>query len=136
MHTRQPLRGGYNVLEYLSNSTGVVSRKEHCPSAGNTAALYPAKEPEKMQTLHQGALVFIASTHLEQKGVKEAREHTFPLLFIQKKKPTLWVLGPSFQVPDPGSRSLAAHLARRSNPITPRKASSDLLTTTFPGNIP
>ncbi|KAF2577230.1 hypothetical protein F2Q68_00005403 [Brassica cretica] len=71
-HTRQPLRGGYNALEYLSNSTRVVLRKEPCPSAGNTAASPPAKEPEKMQTLHQGVLVFIASTHLEQRRVKEA----------------------------------------------------------------
>ncbi|KAF3546830.1 hypothetical protein DY000_02006591 [Brassica cretica] len=100
-HTRQPLRGGYNALEYLSNSTRVVPRKEPCPSAGNTAAPPPAKEPEKMQTLHQGVLVFTASIHLGQRGVKEAGEHTFPLLFIHKKKPTLWVPGPSFQVPDP-----------------------------------
>ena len=55
-----------------------------------------------MLTLHQGVLVFISSTHLEQRGVKEAREHIFPLLFIQKKKPNLWVPGSNFQVPDPG----------------------------------
>ncbi|KAF3513183.1 hypothetical protein F2Q69_00006424 [Brassica cretica] len=73
-----------------------------CPSAENTAAPPPAKEPEKMLTLHQGVLVFISSTHLEQRGVKEAREHIFPLLFIQKKKPSLWVPGSNFQVPDPG----------------------------------
>ena len=53
-----------------------------------------------MLTLHQGLLVFISSTHLEQRGVKEAGEHMFPLLFIQKKKPNLWVPGFSFQVPD------------------------------------
>ncbi|WZZ78288.1 hypothetical protein YC2023_098860 [Brassica napus] len=65
--------------------------------AGNIVALPPAKEPEKMLTLHQGLLVFISSTHLEQRGVKEAGEHMFPLLFIQKKKPNLWVPGFSFQ---------------------------------------
>ena len=52
-----------------------------------------------MLTLHQGVLVFISSTHLEQMGIKEAREHMFPLLFIQKDKPNLWVPGSSFQVP-------------------------------------
>ncbi|KAF2581887.1 hypothetical protein F2Q68_00004241 [Brassica cretica] len=86
---------------YQTTTKRVVPRKEPCPSAGNTAAPPPAKEPEKMQTLHQGVLVFTASIHLEQRGVKEAGEHTFPLLFIHKKKPTLWVPGPSFQVPDP-----------------------------------
>ena len=54
-----------------------------------------------MLILHQGVLVFIPSTHLEQMGVKEAGEHMFPLLFIQKEKPNLWVPGSSFQVPDP-----------------------------------
>jgi len=85
-------------------------RREHC-CAGNTAAPPPAKEPEKMLTLQQGVLVLIPSTHLEQRGVKEAGEHMFPLLFIQKKKPNLWVPGssfqvldPSFQVPDPSFR--------------------------------
>ncbi|KAF3505672.1 hypothetical protein F2Q69_00005706 [Brassica cretica] len=99
-HTKQPLRRGYNASEYLSNSIGVVPRKEPCPSAGNTAALLPAKEPEKMLSLQQGVLVLIPSTHLGQRGVKEAGEHMFPLLFIQKKKPNIWVPGPSFQVPD------------------------------------
>ncbi|KAF2560495.1 hypothetical protein F2Q70_00017434 [Brassica cretica] len=100
-HTREPLRGGYNAFEYSSNSIGVIPRKEPCPRAGNTAALPPAKELRKMLMLHQGVLVFIPSTHLEQMGVKEAGEHMFPLLFIQKEKPNLWVLGSSFQVPDP-----------------------------------
>uniref|UniRef100_A0A0D3DKJ1 GRF-type domain-containing protein n=1 Tax=Brassica oleracea var. oleracea TaxID=109376 RepID=A0A0D3DKJ1_BRAOL len=118
MHTRQPLRGGYNALEYLSNSIGVVPRKEPCPSAGNHAALPPAKELEKMLPRHQGALVFISFIHLEQMGVKEAGKHMFPLQFIQKKKPNLWVLGFSFKVPVPrfripGSGSLAVHLTRR-----------------------
>ena len=75
----------YNALEYMSNSTGDVPRKEPCPSAGNTAAPPPAKEPEKMLTLQQGVLVLTPSTHLEQRGVKEAGEHMFPQLFIQKK---------------------------------------------------
>ncbi|KAF3551258.1 hypothetical protein DY000_02008193 [Brassica cretica] len=92
---------GYNALEYLSNSTGVVRRNEPCPSAGNTAAPPPAKEPEKMLTLQEGVLILIPSTHLEQRGVKEAGEHIILLLFIQKEKPNLWVPGPSFQVPDP-----------------------------------
>ncbi|KAF2590802.1 hypothetical protein F2Q70_00038694 [Brassica cretica] len=118
MHTRQPLRGGYNALEYLSNSIGVVPRKEPCPSAGNHAALPPAKELEKMLPRHQGALVFISFIHLEQMGVKESGKHMFPLQFIQKKKPNLWVLGFSFKVPVPrfripGSGSLAVHLTRR-----------------------
>ncbi|KAF3532186.1 hypothetical protein DY000_02039495 [Brassica cretica] len=99
--TRQPLKGGYNALEYLSNSTWVVPRKEPCPSAGNTAAPSPTKEPEKMLTLQQRVLVLIPSTHLEQRGVKEAGERIIPLPFIQKEKLNLWVLGFSFQVPDP-----------------------------------
>ena len=64
-----------------------------------------------MLILHQGVLVFISSTHLKQMGEKRAGQHVFPLLFIQKKKPKLWVLGssfqvldPSFQVPDPSFR--------------------------------
>ncbi|KAF3599229.1 hypothetical protein F2Q69_00034889 [Brassica cretica] len=81
-------------------------------SAGNTAAPPPAKELEKMLTLHQGVLVFISSTHLEQRGVKEAREHMFPLLFIQKKKPNLWVPGSSFQVPDPRFRTFGCSVVR------------------------
>ncbi|KAF3530778.1 hypothetical protein DY000_02039447 [Brassica cretica] len=81
-------------------------------SAGNTAAPPPAKELEKMLTLHQGVLVFISFTHLEQRGVKEAREHMFPLLFIQKKKPNLWVPGSSFQVPDPRFRTFGCSVVR------------------------
>ena len=54
-----------------------------------------------MLILHQGVLVFIPSTHLEKMGEKEAGEHMFPLLFIQKEKSNLWVPGSSFQVPDP-----------------------------------
>ncbi|KAF3569749.1 hypothetical protein F2Q69_00058991 [Brassica cretica] len=80
---------------------------------------------------HQGALVFISFIHLEQMGVKEAGKHMFPLQFIQKKKPNLWVLGFSFKVPVPrfripGSGSLAVHLTRRSNPMTPRKSKLQL----------
>ncbi|KAF2610957.1 hypothetical protein F2Q70_00011788 [Brassica cretica] len=100
-HTKQPLRGGYNALAYFSNSSRVVPRKKPCPNAGNTADPPPAKEPGKMLLLHQGVLVFISSTHLEQMGEKGAGEHMFPLLFIQKKKPNLRVPGSSFQVPDP-----------------------------------
>ena len=54
-----------------------------------------------MLILHLGVLVFIPSTHSDQMGVKEAGEHMFPLLFIQKEKQNLWVPGSSFQVPDP-----------------------------------
>ena len=64
-----------------------------------------------MLILHQGVLLCIPSTHLEQMGVNEAGEDMFPLLFIQKEKPNLWVPGtsfqvldPSFQVPDPRFR--------------------------------
>ncbi|KAG5384496.1 hypothetical protein IGI04_035966, partial [Brassica rapa subsp. trilocularis] len=92
--------GGYNALEYLSNSIGVGPRKEPCPSAGNSAALPPAKQPEKMLTLHQGVMVLISSTHLEKMGVKEAGEHMLPLQLIEKKKAK--PLGFSFQVPDLG----------------------------------
>nr|VDD54610.1 unnamed protein product [Brassica oleracea] len=53
---------------------------------------------------HQGALVFISFIHLEQMGVKESGKHMFPLQFIQKKKPNLWVLGFSFKVPVPRFR--------------------------------
>ncbi|KAF2608241.1 hypothetical protein F2Q68_00043864 [Brassica cretica] len=84
----------------------VVPRKEPCPSAGNTAALPPAKEPGKMLILYQGVLVFISSTHLEQMGEKGAGEQMFPLLFIQKKKSNLWVPGSNFQVPNPSFKVL------------------------------
>ncbi|KAH0854299.1 LOW QUALITY PROTEIN: hypothetical protein HID58_083942, partial [Brassica napus] len=90
--------GGQSAFEHSSNSIGVVPRKKPCPRAGNIVALPPAKEPEKMLTLHQGLLVFISSTHLEQRGVKEAGEHMFPLLFIQKKKPNLWVPASKFRI--------------------------------------
>ncbi|WZZ60320.1 hypothetical protein YC2023_060427 [Brassica napus] len=95
MHTRQPLRGGYNAFEYSSSSIGVVPQKEPCPSTENTAAP-PPKKTEKMLTIHHGMLVSISYTQLKQMGVKGAREHLFPLLFIQKKKDKL--LGSSFQV--------------------------------------
>ena len=54
-----------------------------------------------MLILHQGLLVFISSTHLEEMGEKGAGKHMFPQPFIQKKKPNLRVPGSSFQVPDP-----------------------------------
>ena len=57
-----------------------------------------------MLILHQGVLVFIPSTHLEQVGVKEAGEHMFPLPFIQKEKPNLWVPGSGSQLPGSGSK--------------------------------
>ncbi|KAF3536201.1 hypothetical protein F2Q69_00023038 [Brassica cretica] len=98
-HTRQPLRGNWRTTFLYS-----CSAKKPCLSAENTAALPPAKEPGKMLILHQGVLVFIPSTHLEQMGVKEAREHMFPLLFIKKKKPNLWVPGSGFQLPGSGSQ--------------------------------
>ncbi|WZZ34437.1 hypothetical protein YC2023_017838 [Brassica napus] len=91
-HTRQPLRGNWRTTFLFS--------------AGNTDALPPAKEPGKMLILHQGVLVFMSSTHLEQMGVKEAEVHMFLLLFIQKKKPNLWVPGSSFQVLDPSYQVL------------------------------
>ena len=59
-----------------------------------------------MLILHQGVLVFVSSTHLEQMGEKGSGEHMFPLLFIQKKKPNLWVPGSSFKVPDPSFKVL------------------------------
>ncbi|KAL0649872.1 hypothetical protein Bca4012_092563 [Brassica carinata] len=76
MHTRQPLRGGQSAFEHSSNSIGVVPRKKPCPRAGNIVALPPAKEPEKMLTLHQGLLVFISSTHLEQRGKVKSNDST------------------------------------------------------------
>ncbi|KAF3490223.1 hypothetical protein F2Q69_00053300 [Brassica cretica] len=85
-HTRQPRRGGYNALEYLSNSTGVVQRKEPCPSAGNTAAPPSTKEPEKMLTLQQEVLVLIPSTHFGAKGSKRSRRTHVPTTIHLKEK--------------------------------------------------
>ena len=85
-----------------------------------------------MLILHQGVLVFIPSTHLEQMGVKEVGEHIFPLLFIQKEKPNLWVPGSNFQVPDPSFWVPGSSF----QVPDPSFQGSDHLTTAFPGHVP
>ncbi|KAG2270584.1 hypothetical protein Bca52824_065139 [Brassica carinata] len=75
MHTRQPLRGGYNAFEYSSSSIGVVPQKEPCPSTENTAAP-PPKKTEKMLTIHHGMLVSISYTQLKQMGDAKPNDPT------------------------------------------------------------
>ncbi|KAF3606834.1 hypothetical protein DY000_02049539 [Brassica cretica] len=100
-HTRQPLRGGYNALEYLSNSTGVVPRKEPCPSAGNTAALPPAKELEKMLTPARSAGPHTLYSS-GAKGSKRSRRTHNPATILPKGKAK--PLGSGFQLLGSGSQ--------------------------------
>ena len=89
-----------------------------------------------MLTLQQGVLVLIPSIHLEQSGVKEAGEHMFPLLFIQKKKPNLWVPVPGFQVPDPRFRIFGCSPYKEVKPNDPTKQQALTTLLRFPGNVP
>ncbi|KAF3581441.1 hypothetical protein DY000_02031514 [Brassica cretica] len=56
------------------------------------------RSQRKSRTLHQDAM---ALRFLAPIKIKEAKEYTFQLLFIRRKKPNLRVPGSSFQVPDP-----------------------------------
>ncbi|KAF2552971.1 hypothetical protein F2Q68_00034430 [Brassica cretica] len=142
MRTRQPLRERLLILinfHWSCSAKGSLpKRREHCFSASCKGA------KEKRELYIKTCWPSDSWVQLEQRRVKEAEEHTFQLLFIsgfQVQDPKSKIPSPRSQVSDPRSRIRVPGLrlpTLHGGEIQwlHKKASSDHLTTAFPGNKP